>query len=87
MAIKKKRNLSTISLDSGVGLTMLAGGFHIFKQTFEIAEELAPKIQEHVGTIGSNILEYGYSSLYAICATGLTYLAVKATDKFLVDRQ
>ena len=78
-----KRSLTNIVIDVGVAFHMLLGVKEsceniIVNWAAPIAEDSIP----YIGMTGARAVEYGIPIGYVIGGMGITYVAVKAVDKY-----
>ena len=83
----RKRTLWDIAITTGVGVGMLTNVFENTQRLYEMGEKIAPRIQEYIGSIGSGVVEYGLPGVACVGTLALGVLAVKATDKYLLDER
>jgi len=84
---ERKRRTLDILLTTGVGVGMITN-FAVSTTTFMgLGEEIAPRIQEYVGSIGSEVVKYGLPLAASLAATGFGVIAVIATDKYLRNKR
>lgn len=84
---KKRRSLNHILEVSGTGLIMLAGAARLTTWWYEVGKDVAPKVQEYVGTIGSGAVEYGLPGAALLVTSLATLKVIGMTDNYLVNKR
>ena len=82
----KRRSLWNILITVGVGGGMITNVIQSTETLYKMGEEIAPKIQGHVGSIGSEAFRYGLPGIAFLGTLAVGVIAVVATDKYLLDR-
>ncbi len=80
------RNLSGIGITSLVGLEMVGVGIENTLYVHQKAVEIARTLPEVFGVV-PRVVEYGLMGLTIIGSTYLSYVAVKATDEYFLNRK
>lgn len=84
---ERKRTFWDIIITTAVGEGMLLNTFVTTKAVHKVGEEIAPRIQEYVGSICSGAVEYGLPGITCLAAITVGAIAVKATDQYLLNRK
>ncbi len=84
--MKGERTLEGILLTIGVGAAMINNVEVCTRIFYRNGKELASMAQEYFGPMTSNVVEYGLPALAFLGTTCIGILAVKATDRYLLNR-
>lgn len=83
-----KRNLLTIATEIAIGIPVCVGIAELTKLTHEWSQKISgPGMQEYIGKIGSNIVEYGLPAIYAVSMAMLGIEALMAYDKWQLEKR
>lgn len=82
-----KRTLVDMVLTLGVGAAMLTNISVRTEKAHNFGEKIASNLQGYVGSIGAGAVEYGLPSFAALGTIALGLIAVRATDKYLMNRK
>ena len=80
------RSLKGIGITSLVGVEMVGAGIEITLRVHKDAVEIARTLPEVFGVV-SRAVEYGLMGLAMIGTSYLSYVAVKATDEYFLNRR
>ena len=83
---ERRRSLSDMLITISVGGVMLTNVFETTEKFYKMGEKIAPGLQEYVGTVGSDVVEYGLPVLANLVTVTLGIIAVNATDKYLLNK-
>ena len=66
---------------------MTLGGMVILETVYEAGQQLGPKLQEYVGSLGSGIIAFGMPTIYLASIVPIIYKTVKALDRVQLENQ
>lgn len=85
--MEKKINSAQKIFDNvGLGALVVCGGATMTEKAYEQGQKIAPIMQEYIGSIGSEIVEYGLPTFIMGASIMFSYKAFKALNRRQVDQ-
>lgn len=85
--MEKTRSIGDVVFTMGVGAAMIHNSIRVTQAFYDYSKEVAPGLQEYVGTLGKTAIEYGMPTFGFVATVFLGAIAIKATDDYMANKR